>query len=231
MNEELIRQVASEISNKLLTGAPPVQLPARAAHTLLIFGEEANNALRASIMAACPGAHTAQPGSVAEEQFAACTTLVLVAPSLDLASKISLLQTDCAIASLVIRALFANKRVLAVAEGILAEPANLRAGLQRALADLRGKLTDLGIEIVSTEELGTLLAASRPAPAHTATPVKAVTRSASLPVLPASQHPSQQRMHHNDALSEFLEFLQTKQCTMEKGKPCDNCDICNTMGF
>src|SRR5262245_6071606 len=46
------------------------------------------------------------------------------------------------------------------------------------------------------------------------------------------QHPSQQRFKAGDALNEFIEFLQhNKQCTMEKNKPCDNCDICNTLGF
>lgn len=58
-----------------------------------------------------------------------------------------------------------------------------------------------------------------------------------LPVIVYSQpsiqhlHPSQIRINPTNELGEFVDFLQTKQCTMEKGKPCDSCDICNTVGF
>jgi hypothetical protein len=228
MREDLIKQVAREISRKLLAGnAPPAP-----AQTLLIFDDEASDSLRTMARAAYPGAVAVTSPSTSsntESSLAACATVVLVAPSLDLASKITLLQTDCPTANLVIRALLAGKRVIALTEGMLActtQSAHPASGIFRAVHELRDKLIDLGIELVSADEPG-----NRPGSSVFSTSAE---RPARLPVLnpqSVAQHPSQQQVHVGEALNEFIDFLQTRECTMEKGKPCDKCDICNTLGF
>ena len=50
-------------------------------------------------------------------------------------------------------------------------------------------------------------------------------------------HPSQQLFNvdeANGAQSEFkelVEFVETKECSIEKGKPCDHCGTCRSLGF
>jgi hypothetical protein len=234
VTEDFIRQIARDISHKLLAGETARSAAAPAAETLLVFDDEASETLCGAVRAAYPHSEALKPTPEMGGALNTCRTLVLVAPSLDLASKISLLQTDCPTANLVISALLARKRVIAVIEGMLAgRPAadSLAAdspstGIFRAVDELRAKLSGLGIELITAAEMGRT-------PEAPPMPVSAV-RSAHLPVInpqPTSQHPSRERIHVTDALNEFIDFLQTKQCTMEKGKPCDNCDICNTLGF
>jgi hypothetical protein len=229
VTEEFIRQIARDISHRIISEESVGKSPSRAADTLLIFDDGADDSLRSAAKAAYPEAAAISQISGADQQLASCSKVVLVAPSLDLASKITLLQTDCPAADLIIRALLAGKRVVAVTEGMLAcrTGENLPpAGIYRAVEDLRAKLADLGIEMIPAAEMGrTRETLSMPAPA---------ARSIHLPILNSqstSQHPSRERVHVTDALNEFVDFLQTKQCTMEKNKPCDHCDICNTLGF
>jgi hypothetical protein len=227
LTEDFIRQVARDISYRVLSGEASQQTAARDAQTLLIFEEEANDALRKAAKAAFPDSEFIRPSPEAEEPLRACKTVVIVAPSLDLASKITLLQTDCPTANFIIRALLANKRVVAVIEGMLAgrPPSDTPlSGIYRAVEDLRTKMAGLGIQLIPASEMGRI-------PEE---PVMQVFKSIPLPVLGpqhASQHPSRQRIEVADSVNEFIDFLQTKQCTMEKGKPCDQCDICTTLGF
>ena len=238
INEDLIQQVANDLSQRLLAGRSGTTFQTR--QPFLIFGEEATETVRKELLAALPDAKiipaisSAQQSQALQSELSSCPAIILIAPSLDLASKITLLQTDCPTASLIIRALFANKRVIAVMEGPLSAAANLhlRPGLLRVLEELRGKLADMGVEFISLPELPRALNApvgsQAPARSATALPILKINASA------ASQHPSQQRINAPNALSElseFVEFLQHKPCTMEKGKPCDQCDICNTLGF
>ncbi len=218
VREDLIKQVATEISNRLLT---PVSKPITvkvAADTLLIFDQDTVDTLRTAITAAQPQAAIFTTSALpTTEALIHCKTLVVVTSSLDLASKIGLLQTHCAVTSLIISALMANKRVVFVTTGMLAS-SSLDTGIGRAITQLRDKLRALGIELFNPEEWQ-----------------KAFNPSMSiiLPVVNAAlaEHPSQQRVRTANNLSDFVEFLQSKQCTMEKGKPCDECDICNSMGF
>jgi hypothetical protein len=249
IKEDLIHQVASEISHRLLAGSASSQITpsdwaTKGERPLIIFCQDANEAVRAAVSVACPNAQALTANSLIgankTPDTGDFTVLALVAPSLDLAAKIALLQTDSALADLVVRALYADKRVIAVMAGMLAPPPDKHSGIFRAIAELREKLAGLGIEMVAVEALSSALTAqttTRKSPV--AAPPAAQSQpsqplSSRLPVLnavPFSQHPSQERIHLNDTLNEFVEFLQTKQCTMEKGKPCDQCDICNTLGF
>jgi hypothetical protein len=50
-------------------------------------------------------------------------------------------------------------------------------------------------------------------------------------------HPSQQLFNIDEAtgeasaVRELVEFLETKECSIEKDKPCDHCGACRTLGF
>ena len=50
-------------------------------------------------------------------------------------------------------------------------------------------------------------------------------------------HPSQQLFNVGEATEaqstarELVEFLETMECSIEKGKPCDHCGTCRSLGF
>ncbi len=47
-------------------------------------------------------------------------------------------------------------------------------------------------------------------------------------------HSSQQKFNINEAASQtgnLLEFASGQNCTIEKGKPCDQCGMCRSLGF
>ena len=51
-------------------------------------------------------------------------------------------------------------------------------------------------------------------------------------------HPSQQKLNISEASSQLaaqlgnlLEFTSAQNCTIEKGKPCDQCGMCRSLGF
>ncbi len=51
-------------------------------------------------------------------------------------------------------------------------------------------------------------------------------------------HPSQQKFNVAEASSQIaaqlgnlLEFTSAQNCTIEKGKPCDQCGMCRSLGF
>lgn len=53
-----------------------------------------------------------------------------------------------------------------------------------------------------------------------------------VPISSHLAHPSQERLSADSQfLSELLDFLNPKPCIMEPGRPCDQCDLCNTRGF
>lgn len=51
----------------------------------------------------------------------------------------------------------------------------------------------------------------------------------------AEEHPSQQLFNVGEATeaqsAPLVEFLETKECSVEKGKPCDHCGTCRSLGF
>src|SRR5262245_46418409 len=178
VTEDLIRQVARDISHKLLAGEAARSSAAAGAETLLVFDDEASEKLRGAARAAYPNCEVVKPSPETGVAFNACRTVVLVAPSLDLASKITMLQTDCPTANLVINALLARKRVIAVIEGMLASRQTADSpptGIFRAVDELRAKLSGLGIELIPAAEMG----GRREMPAMPASPV----RSVHLPVI------------------------------------------------
>lgn len=256
-NEDLIRRMADELARKLLKNNNPQR-------AFIVFGEESSELLRSKVLNLLPNEEVIENNVVKEKLTALSTAkaIIIVGPSIDLVSKVTLLQTDCPTSTLVVKALFDNKRVIILASGSLAEVESLRPGLRRAVEDLRCKLVEMGIEFVDLADLAQIL--DNPIDSTISKPKENISNqsptqvqqesipsilnpimaqlnqgavSYPLPVIVYSQpsiqhlHPSQIRINPTNELGEFVDFLQTKQCTMEKGKPCDSCDICNTVGF
>ena len=47
-------------------------------------------------------------------------------------------------------------------------------------------------------------------------------------------HPSRQQFNIQEATvsaSDLLEFVESKLCSIEKNKPCDQCGLCRSLGF
>jgi|RhiMetdeSRZDD1v2_1073273.scaffolds.fasta_scaffold118899_4 hypothetical protein len=47
-------------------------------------------------------------------------------------------------------------------------------------------------------------------------------------------HPSRQQFNITEATlsaSDLLEFVESKLCSIEKNKPCDQCGLCRNLGF
>ena len=264
-SEDLVRQMADDLIRKLVKNPTTTNTAQKA---FIIFCEETTDLLRSKVIEALPNDEVIETNVITEKitQLSSCKALVLVAPSIDLAAKITTLQTDYPIAALAVKALFANKRVIAIATGSLAVAETLRTGLRKAVEDLRCKLVEMGIEFTDVTELAQIidpltigspkiitktdsdnlsqnlsdiLAAKQPEVAltgATTSPLANGKQEAISHLLPKvvytiSQHPSQIKLATKNELSEFVDFLQTKPCTMEKGKPCDHCDMCNTLGF
>ncbi|KAF0222888.1 MAG: hypothetical protein FD167_4979 [bacterium] len=262
VSEDFVRQMANDLIRKLVKNPATTD---KAQKAFIVFCEETTDLLRSKVIEALPNDEVIDTNVITEKiaQLSSCKALVLVAPSIDLAAKITTLQTDYPIAALVIKALFANKRVIAIATGPLAVAETLRVGLRKAVEDLRCKLAEMGIEFTNVTELAQIiepliiespkitsktdtknlsqnlsdiLETKQSTIALTAaitSPLANKNTFSSLPegVYPISQHPSQIKLASKNELSEFVDFLQTKPCTMEKGKPCDHCDMCTTLGF
>ena len=61
--------------------------------------------------------------------------------------------------------------------------------------------------------------------------------AASMAPRAAVAHPSQEQFSIGEAaekasaVRELVEFLESEKCTIEKGKTCDHCGSCRTLGF
>ena len=47
-------------------------------------------------------------------------------------------------------------------------------------------------------------------------------------------HPSRQQFNVKEATissNDLLEFVESKLCSIEKNKPCDQCGLCRSLGF
>lgn len=198
MNDEQIRKIASEISRKVLERKQ-----------LAIIFPEATEKLKHRVRGEYPATEFVTLDSLPKtaERY---SSLLLVAPSLDFASRLIQLQTDNPAVDLVVRALYAGRKVQAILDGMLSKTGE--NGLFKAIDEIRNRLIAFGIEIQQ--------------------PLDAVPDTASkLPVITGNEpHPSTLRFKR-EPVEEFIEFLQSKQCHMEKGKPCDQCDMCNALGF
>ena len=59
-------------------------------------------------------------------------------------------------------------------------------------------------------------------------------RSTSLPIIDQSiehEHPSRELFNVPEEVTEFVDYLETKQCVLEPGKPCIGRGECRSRGF
>ncbi|MBL8152011.1 MAG: hypothetical protein JNN15_18985, partial [Blastocatellia bacterium] len=112
VNEDFLRQLARQISKNVVNSTAT-----QTSENLAIFCDGVSNNLKTEVLAAYPNIRILENSHT--EDLSQIRTVLLVAPSLDIASKIALLQTDNSIVDLIVRALYTGKRVVAVVEGLL----------------------------------------------------------------------------------------------------------------
>jgi hypothetical protein len=139
-----------------------------------------------------------------------------VAPSLDLAlaSRVASMQTDTPASRALLRALLAGVPVEASLDGReFAVSSDAPAGARAAVEGLVSRVRALGVHVTG----------STAAPASRAVAAGVAAAAAS--------HPSQERFAPAEPLDEFVEFLETRPCSIEVGKPCVSCGVCEARGF
>jgi hypothetical protein len=147
----------------------------------------------------------------------------VTAPALDLAlaSRVVALNGDSPGARVILRALLRGVPVEATLdEREFQVSPQAPAGARRAVEAIEARLRELGI--VLSVGADALSPAAR----------------TSLPVLPSPSaygagrpHPSQERFEFPGSLNEFVDFLESRACVIEPGKPCIHCGACETRGF
>ena len=76
-----------------------------------------------------------------------------------------------------------------------------------------------------------------PAPVDYFAPWTGEVFAASTAPRTAAAHPSQEQFSIGEAaekasaVRELVEFLESEKCSIEKGKSCDHCGSCRTLGF
>ncbi len=95
--------------------------------------------------------------------------------------------------------------------------------------DLRTKIREAVRQALSNSGIAALPEGSKAAPTEYFAPWTSVSYEA---------HPSQQKLNISEASSQIaaqlgnlLEFTSAQSCTIEKGKPCDQCGMCRSLGF
>lgn len=141
-----------------------------------------------------------------------------------IAARVVSLAADGGPAELITQALLSGVNVIACKdslESLAASSPQGASGLRAALKELESKLTGLGVELLSWNDLAARLAGqTRLAPA---------TPSQSR--LAENAHPSSQTFNEPEEISEFVEFLEHKPCNLEPGKPCVGSARCRALGF
>ncbi|MCS6885384.1 MAG: hypothetical protein RMM17_06035 [Acidobacteriota bacterium] len=212
MDELAVRQIASEIARNFLARKQVV----------LVF-PEANEALKQKAQSMFPRADFACSDKF--EAKSGYSEVILVAPSLDFVSRLVQLQTEHPIVDFIVKLLYDGKPVRAMLGGMLAG-GNGNVGLFKAIAEMRDRLKSFGIEIINP-------VTDNPAANSSIDREIKAQRLESLSLLQTPRndiHPSRLQIARAP-VEEFLEFLEDRQCIIEKGKPCDRCDMCSTLGF
>jgi hypothetical protein len=139
----------------------------------------------------------------------------IVAPSLDLtlASRVAAMHAESPGSRVILGALLRGIPVEATLdERDFAVSPRAHAGARRAIGEIERRLRDLGIALTPAAE-----------PDHQ--PLSPTALGAGRP------HPSQERFELPGSLDEFVDFLESKACVIEPGKPCVRCGACETRGF
>ena len=91
--------------------------------------------------------------------------------------------------------------------------------------DLRTKIREAVRQALADGGVTSSLDSAKPAPAEYIAPWTGISYEA---------HPSQQKFNIAEAASQIatlLEFASAQNCTIEKGKACDQCGMCRSLGF
>lgn len=240
ISEQLLHDVASRVARRVASSAEAsAPLPAR--YTLLALSGEGSSLVpsldrlldagETVAVADCPaGAAGALAAALArlprlrvaagEGAFDAGRLVAgadrVLAPSMDLAlaSRVAAMQSDTPASRAVLRALLAGVPVDAsLDERDFAVAPGATEGARRALEEVVARLRSLGVAIGAAPRPARAAAAGLPPPAG------------------GGPHPSQERFHTPEPLDEFVEFLESRPCMIETGKPCVACGACEARGF
>lgn len=140
----------------------------------------------------------------------------VIAPSLDLslASRVAAMQADTPASKVVLRALLAGVPVEATLDAsAFCFSSSAPAGAREAVATLVSRVRELGVSV-----------------GHTSAAPPPLVRAAAA-AYGAGPHPSEERFTLAEPLDEFVEFLERRPCSIEAGKPCVSCGVCEARGF
>lgn len=91
--------------------------------------------------------------------------------------------------------------------------------------DLRNKIRQAVRQALADAAVTSPLESAKTAPAEYIAPWTGVSYES---------HPSQQKFNITEAASQIVDLLEltsAQNCTIEKGKPCDQCGMCRSLGF
>jgi hypothetical protein len=136
---------------------------------------------------------------------------------LALASRVAAMQSDTPASRAVLRALLAGRPVEATLdEREFAVAPRAPAGARDALAEVLERLRRLGVAVADRSE---------------DPPSAARSLAASAAYGAGRAHPSQERFTFPEPLDEFVDYLESRPCSIETGKPCVGCGACEARGF
>jgi hypothetical protein len=195
------------------------------------------------------------------QQCATAPLIIISHPSLELVSQLAYAPTDNSKTAALLAVLNQQKRLVMLLNGVFAPSAfplalaPAIAQLQQKLQTLGVEFCSVEqLPVVLSASLPSTPSTHKPVlPLNTAsntitgnckaghcscgcasktlptpTNITSPSRLANQP-LPIASHPSQYKL--GNAVAALVDFVAAKPCTMEQGKRCDNCDICNTLGF
>lgn len=240
ISEKLLNEITASVAKRVAMSAPSV-LPER--YTLVTLSGD-GPALDAELsrlavgggeivaVADCPsGSATALATALARvprvraitgeaayetDRLVASAERVL-APAMDLAlaSRVGAMQADSPAARVILRALLGGVPVSATLDDRAFEVSSRAPeGARDALAELLARLRSLGVD-VAVPSLGQ----------------DALTRAAAAAAGVGRAHPSTERFTFPVPLNEYVEYLESRPCSIETGKPCVDCGACEARGF
>jgi hypothetical protein len=237
ISDHLLHDIAGRVARRV-SDAEPSTLPGRYA-VLVVSGEgpaleDAIDRLQAergsvvavadrrsgavgAVLARIPGARIVTDDSTVDVNALLAGADRVVAPALELglASRITAMQADTLTSRVALRALLAGLRVeasLDEREFFIADTAAPAA--REALDGIVSRLRALGVDVAGVDR-------RLPSRNHLATAAS----------YGAGPHPSQERFSLSQPIDEFVEFLESRPCTIEVGKPCIACGVCEARGF
>jgi hypothetical protein len=165
-----------------------------------------------SALARLPAAHAVSGEAAYDADALVARAARVLAPAMDLAlaSRVAALQADTPAARAILRAVLAGITVEATLDDrAFAVSSRAATGARDALSGVLARLESLGVAVA----------------------LRAAPRAAAVAAAAGAPHPSQERFTFAEPLDEFVEYLESRPCSIEAGKPCVNCGVCEARGF